>query len=81
MALALMLWALGAGTAQKAAVSPGLGHFPGSDQSPLAGSREAGSEGQLPGDPRQVRPLRQGEHWPTAFPEQDHLQESEPHLE
>lgn len=69
MALAPVLWALRAGTAQEAAVSPGLGHFPGSDQSPFAGGRDAGSEGQLPRDPRQVRPLRQGEHWPTAFPE------------
>lgn len=50
-------------------MSPGLGHFPGGDQSALAGGREAGPEGQLPGAPRQVRSLRQGEHWPAAFPE------------
>lgn len=81
MALALILWALRAGAAQEAAVSPGLGHFPGSDQSPLAGGREPGPDGPLPGDPRQVRPLCQGEHWPAAFSEQDYLQEPEPDLE
>lgn len=70
-----MAWALmsGALRALETAVRPGLGHFPGSDQSPLAGGRKAGPEGQLPRTPRQVRPLRQGEHRPAAFPEQDHL--------
>lgn len=60
---------------------PCTGCFPGGDQSPLAGGGEAGPDGPLPGDPRQVRPLRQGEHWPAALPQQDRLQEPEPHLE
>lgn len=70
---------VGALRALETAVSPG--HLPGGDQSPLAGGRKAGPEGQFPRNPRQVRPLCQDEHWPATFSEQDHLQESEPHLE
>lgn len=81
MVSALMLWDLWAGTAQEAVVSTRLGRFPRSHQSPLAGGREVGPEGQLSGDPGQVRPLHQGEHWPAEFLEQDRLQEPEPHLE
>lgn len=58
----------------------GLGCFSGCDQSPFAGSQEAGPEGQLPRARRQVRPLRQGEHWLAAVPEQNHIQEPEPRL-
>lgn len=66
---------------QGSTCEPGLACFPGCDPSPFAGGQEAGPEGQLPRARRQVRPLRQGEHWLAALPEQNHLQEPEPHLE